>query len=111
MQKNYVSIAIEGEKMTTEIILAIFGSTGLWTLVNNVVQRMQGHKSAERKALLALLHDRLYLLCQSYIEQGSISLDELENIDYLYSPYRALGGNGTCEKLYEKVLSLPIERK
>lgn len=100
-----------GDMMTTQIIIAIFGSTGLWTLVNNLILKHQGNKSAERKALLALLHDKLYFLCQSYIEEGKISLDELENIEYLYSPYRALDGNGTCEKLYEKVLSLPIERK
>lgn len=96
--------------MTETIIIAIFGSTGLWTLINNLIASHKSKRSVEKKALLALLHDKLYFLCQSYIDKGSITLEELENIEYLYSPYRSLGGNGTCEKLYDKILSLPIER-
>lgn len=93
------------------ILLAVLGSTGLWTLINNLISTHKEKKSLERKALLALLHDKLYFLCQNYIELGQITIEELENIEYLYAPYRALGGNGTCERLYDEVLKIPIKRK
>ena len=96
--------------MKTEIIIAILGSTGLWTLINNLITNYKNKKSVERSALLALLHDKLYYLCQHFIAKGSITTDELEIIEYLYKPYSALGGNGTCRRLYEEVLKLPIKK-
>ncbi len=96
--------------MKTEIIIAILGSTGLWTLINNIITYFKDKKSIEKKALLALLHDKLYYLCQHFISKGSITADELENLEYLYKPYSSLGGNGTCKRLYEEVLRLPITK-
>ena len=51
-----------------------------------------------REGILALLHDRLYQSCSFFIN----------NLEYLYTPYKALGGNGTGESLYKKCLELPI---
>ena len=96
--------------MKAEIIIAILGSAGLWTFINNIVTNRKSKKSVERQALLALLHDKMYYLCQHFIEKGTITADELENIEYLYKPYEALGGNGTCKRLYEEVLRLPITK-
>lgn len=36
------------------------------------------------------------------LEQGWISIDDLENLEYLWRGYRELGGNGTGETLYKK---------
>ena len=96
--------------MKTEIIIAILGSTGLWTLINNIITYFKDKKSIEKKALLTLLHDKLYYLFQHFISKGSITADELENLEYLYKPYSSLGGNGTCKRLYEEVLRLPITK-
>ena len=96
--------------MTETIVIAIFGSTGLWTLINNLIASHKSKRSVEKKALLALLHDKLYYLCQHFISKGSITADELENLEYLYKPYSSLGGNGTCKRLYEEVLRLPIRK-
>jgi hypothetical protein len=51
-----------------------------------------------REGILALLHDRLYQSCSFFIERGFCT----------YTPYKALGGNGTGESLYKKCLELPI---
>ncbi len=58
--------------------------------------------------LLAILHDRVFQACMYFIERGEISCDELENLDYLYRGYSGLGGNGTCETLFNKVKELKI---
>ena len=95
---------------TLAIIIAVFGSTGLWTLVNTIVLKFQEKKSVSTKMLLGLGHDRIYDLCHQYIQRGSITTDEHENlIKYLYEPYKSLGGNGTGDRLVDEVKKLPIK--
>ena len=60
-----------------------------------------------REGILALLHDRLYAACSFFIAQGWASLEDRENLEYLYRPYKDLGGNGTGERLYNTVMKLP----
>lgn len=92
------------------VVLAIFGSTGLWSLLTYLVQRRDKKVSAEGKMLRGLAHDRICFLGEEYLKQGSISRDEFENLyDYLYLPYKELGGNGTAEKVIEDVKRLPIK--
>lgn len=61
-----------------------------------------------KKAIKALLHDRLYQSCQYYIKQGFVDLSGLTNIGYIYGSYHELGGNGTGTALYTKIKELPI---
>lgn len=58
-------------------------------------------------ANIAMLHDKIYKQCSDFLEQGWISVDDLENLDYLWRGYKGLGGNGTGETLYNKVKDLP----
>lgn len=64
-----------------------------------------------KEAILALLHDRLYASCSFFLERGYCSLLDRNNLEYLYEPYKSLGGDGTGEQLYKKVLELPYEAK
>lgn len=93
------------------IIVAVIASSGFWAFVNGVIAARKEKKSLERRALVALLHDKLYCACQEYIKQGHISADDYENLTYLYEPYIAMGGNGTCERLKKEVDNLPIKEE
>ena len=51
-----------------------------------------------------------FLSALEYIQQGWISKDDYENLhDYLYIPYRNMGGNGTAERVMKEVEKLPIK--
>jgi len=99
------------------IIVAIFASSGLWTFILYLVQRSDKKKDKEdellknqSQMLLGLGHDRITYLGAKYIENGSITDDEFENLNkYLYEPYKKLGGNGTAEKIMNDVKNLPIK--
>ena len=65
-------------------------------------------QTMEHRAIIALLHDRLYALCKAAIRHGSISTDDLDNIKYIWEPYTAMGGNGTGKRLWIEVNKLPI---
>ena len=94
--------------MIVTIIVAVFASTGFWAFINRVMQR-KDEKSPDRQMLLGLAHDRICYLAEKYIERDGVTRDEYENLhDYLYKPYKALGGNGTVDRLMEEVDNLPI---
>lgn len=92
-----------------EIIIAIttsiLASSGLWAFITTKMNR----KSALEDGVKALLHDRIYYECEKRLKQDSITREDYENLQYLYKPYRELGGNGTCEKLMHDVNLLPIK--
>ena len=94
------------------IVLAVFASTGLWTFLTYLIQRRDKKVSAEGKMLRGLAHDRICYLGEEYMKRGAVSKDEFEDLhDYLYIPYKELGGNGTAEKIVEDVKKLPIKEK
>jgi hypothetical protein len=91
-----------------DVLLAVFASTGFWSLITLLVQRKLENRTAEKKALLALLHERVYRLCSVYIEQGYVTTGQYDNLKYLSEAYEKLGGNGTGKKLKQEVDKLPI---
>lgn len=95
--------------MNDQIIIAIISgalaSSGLWTFIMTIIQ----NKSATAKMVRGLGHDRIIYLGETYIKRGYITVDEYDNlVNYLYLPYKKLGGNGTAEKIVEDVKKLPI---
>lgn len=64
-----------------------------------------------RDGLLAILHDRIYQACNFYIKQERVDVQGLRNLEYMYKPYAAMGGNGTAKELYERVKDLPIREE
>lgn len=89
------------------IIGAIFGCTGFWALIQAVVIKLMDRKSVGHKALLGLLHDRIFEISNKCIEKGYITVNEYNNLISLYEPYSKLGGNGTARMLKEEVDNLP----
>lgn len=101
--------------MTTELIIsivvAVLGSSGVWTFITTLYLKRQEKKSLTNKMLLGLAHDRLMWLCMKYIERGYITNEEYENLyNYLYLPYIEMGGNGVVQRLMEEVKKLPIRK-
>ena len=96
---------IQTEHIVT-IIVAVMASNGFWSFMQHKLAK----NDVKSEAILALLHDKLFYLCEKHIELGYISIEDLENIDYLIIPYKKMGGNGTVELLYEKVKKLPHKK-
>lgn len=89
------------------LVAAVFASTGFWTLINTIYMKRSDKKSAERRALLGLLHEQLVAKCEYYLKEGWIPLQDYEDLrKYIFEPYRDLGGNGTGEALFNKVTNL-----
>lgn len=87
------------------IVSSIVASGGFWAYL----QKRDTRRNATTQLLLGLAHDRIIHLGMSYIERGSITKDEYEDLEkYLFGPYSAFGGNGLAEKVMSEVKLLPM---
>ena len=66
-------------------------------------------QEAIKVGLLALLHDRIFAIHAICDQKHYATVEEFRNLDYLYQPYHALGGNGTGTELYNRVKKMPTE--
>lgn len=71
-------------------------------------ERRDTSLSLLKEAIMAQHHDTLYRLTGEYLKRGSISLSELDNLEYIYKSYKALGGNGSGEYRFNKCKELPL---
>ena len=98
------------EAVLVAIIAGLTGG-GISQLIIFFTQRRDAKKANPMADMLkGLGHDRIIELGTKYIQNGSITRDEFENLnDYLYKPYEELGGNGTAEKIMSEVRKLPLK--
>lgn len=92
----------------------LFGgiTTGFGVFIKYVLgKRKQQEKEQKtiKDGLLAILHDRLYQCCMYHIRKKEIDKDDMKNVEYIYSSYHELGGNGTGTELYNRVKALPLK--
>lgn len=63
------------------------------------------------EASISVLHDRVYQEGMRLLHQGWATVDDIDNYIHLYDPYHNLGGNGTGEAIYRRVMDLPIKQQ
>lgn len=90
------------QEMFTLIIAAI-------TWMAKALHRKKNEYDVLRQGIMALLHDRLYQACSYFIDRGYCTVEDRNNLEYLYIPYKTLGGNGAGESLYRKCMDLPFK--
>ena len=63
------------------------------------------------KAVKALAHDAYFRYCRYLLPEETLTEEEVENINYLYESYHALGLNSTGDKLYQEIIKKPVKTK
>lgn len=84
--------------------IALLAVGYLWKSVKTTRQDNRLIKDGIR----ALLRDRIIHKCEKCIAGGYCSTEYHDEIMILYEDYRALGGNGTAEKLIKHIDKLPV---
>lgn len=99
---------------TSQVIIAIIGSNALFEFIRFLINRfdrkkavLSDHEQAQNDMIIGLGHDKLLYLTDKFVQRGGITLKERRNLDYIYKPYRAAGGNGDCQIGYEACEKLP----
>lgn len=97
--------------------LAIFG-VSIFGILKYFFEKFKksldvGKKEREtlNEAMLAVLHNKIFKNGCDYIEKGCITVAELNDLEKMYKPYEAMGGNSTAKIVMENVRKLPISSK
>lgn len=95
---------------TTIIINSILGAIGtaIFAGVCVWVKGLWQKSKTYDKAVKALAHDAYFRYCRYLLPEETLTQEEVENINYLYESYHALGLNSTGDKLYQQIISKPI---
>lgn len=89
------------------VIIAFVASSGFWGFLTVFLTRRNKHN----KLLLGLANYRILEAGENYIKRGYITPHEFKNFtEYLWEPYKELGGDGLGEKIYSEVQSLPMSK-
>lgn len=92
-------------QMMLTIVGSVVASSGFWAYIQKKMEK----KDVKTIMLVGLAHDRVMYLGMSYIRRGWISYDEYENLhEYLYMPYKEMGGNGSAKRIMDEVTKLPL---
>ena len=99
---------------TTPIVVAVIGSNAIFAFIQFLITRhdnkktvLSKHEQAQNDMIIGLGHDKLLYLTDKFVQRGGVTLKERRNLDYIYKPYRAAGGNGDCQIGYEACEKLP----
>lgn len=85
----------------SSLIVALLGTLGASI---KMLYKRQKHLDSGVKALL---HNDLWGLYRECKGKGYADIDDLRNLEYVYQPYHALGGNGTGTELYSRIKKMP----
>ena len=99
-------------KMLITAFCSIMASSGFWMYMQKRSDKRNEStlkECTQSEMLRGLGHDRILRLGYTYIERGYITINEYENLnDYLYKPYKKLGGNGYADRVMEEINKLSI---
>ena len=104
------------------LLVGIFGSTGVWTYLSSKreknseiykkIDEIETHVNEYIENMRSMVMGQTYVnivrTCEYWIQRGWVEQDDIRDLEhYLYDPYREWGGNGTAERLFTQVCSLP----
>ena len=90
------------------VVCSVIASSGFWTFIS----KRRDNNDSKAEMLLGLGHIKIIETCEKYINRGYISEEEYDSLyNYLYLPYKNLGGNGTAERMLNEVKKLPIRKE
>lgn len=92
-------------QIAVTVFCSVLASSGFWAWMMSRKEK----KDAKTLMILGLGHDKIIHLCNTYISRGWLTDDEYDNlINWLYTPYVAMKGNGRAKKLVEQVEQLKV---
>ncbi len=90
------------------IIGTVFASQGFWAWLT----ARNSKKSAKTKLIMGLGYAEICRRAESYMGRGALTKEEYHDFEkYLYNPYKAMGGNGTADRLMEEIKKIPIVKE
>lgn len=100
--KNYKELKMRNEKLDEMLRKQ--------ETIQKDISELQAQGAKRQKASIASLHDHIYSNYETILSRNpqAVTMKELNNLEYLWKAYSGLGGNGTGQRMYERICNLPI---
>lgn len=82
---------------------------GALTIIVLLIKKLWKSMTADDVTIKALAHDAYFRQARYLLSKSSITEEELENHNYLYSAYHAQGLNSTGDKLHDEIMKKTVE--
>lgn len=81
----------------------------IFSYLYSMVKKWIVRQSVLEDATRAYLKHKIIETYHHSMEKGSISIEEFECVVDLFKSYKSLGGNGTCERIYNDFQKIKIQ--
>lgn len=86
-------------------VSTVLASSGFWAYRSS----KSSTRGATTRLLMGIAYEHIMTFGVAYIHRGWATRDEYEELrKYFYEPYKALGGNGSAERVMNEVEKLPF---
>lgn len=93
--------------IVTAILSIVIGM--LINQLRNKVNKELREDEAIKKGLRCLLRENIIAICDRCLDRGSMKMHDLESLEDMAVEYKALGGNGSIEKLIADTKRLEVK--
>lgn len=85
----------------------------VWTQQENRKERKDRltRQKVMEEALKGLLHEKIIKRCEQLLIIDEVTMEDINDLDYLAKPYFALDGNGSAEKAINRVNELKVVKE
>lgn len=77
--------------------------------LRNKINKEVREENAIKNGLRCLLRENIITICDRCLDRGTMKLHDLESLEDMSKEYKALGGNGSVEKLIQDTKKLGIK--
>lgn len=88
-------------------IVTLIVQCGIVKYLYGFLKDYRARDTARDKAIRSLLRTQIITIYHNAEKKGFLPIYNLENIDDMYTAYKALGGNGAITELYNQVKTYP----
>lgn len=85
--------------------------SGAIVMMWNQLKEQRKQNKAQNEGVQALLRNSIIGVYHRSIERDCLPIYEKDNVNKLYSCYKALNGNGTVDALVKELMTLPVVEK
>jgi hypothetical protein len=81
----------------------------VFTAISVIVKKLYKKQKAIENGVQALLRNELIRRYREFEIKGEMTILDKENMEFMFTEYQNLGGNGMVKQMYDEMLAMPTK--